>query len=456
MRVAGVTGNTRRVLLGTVAAGAAPALAACGPAGESQQPASQTLQPATVEWRHLASSDAAVQRWGDFADDAKRALAEQRITLNLSFESSQMWEKLQVEFAGGTGPDVVYNQVNWVIPGGVRGIFLQLDDLAKRDKVRREDYNQGAWSSWVWKDRLYAIAYSGFGECVFLYKRLFTAGNVALPKLDWTWDEFLTVAKKLTQGADLQKQFGVVLFHGGDWQLTGSSWMMNNGGKVLSETRDKALFGDDPKSIQGYEWLTDLRLRHGVEPKGAERTPAPTAANPNATLQPMNEGRAAMEIARFSRYGEWIQQLGNGNVEIYPLPIGPAKRRTHAVGTNAWSVGGRSTVKDAAWEVVKWLTGPGGQTGKGARVVPFPALLAGGTSREFLDQYAGTRLKDVVDAWAKDSHDYMVNPDSAEVNPIFNRHSTAAFNGEKTARQALRDAQDEMNVVFGRRPADLR
>ena len=452
----GITGSTRRALLGIAAAGASPALAACRPAGESQQPASRTLQPATVEWRHLASSDAAVQRWGDFANDARAAMAEKRIAVNLNFESTQMWEKLQVEFAGGTGPDVVYNQVSWVIPGGVRGIFLQLDDLAKRDKVRRESYSQGAWDSWVWKNRLYAIAYSGFGECVFLYKKPFTAENVALPKLDWTWDDFLNVAKKLTHGADLQKQFGVVLFHGGDWQLTGSSWMMNNGGKVLSEARDKALFGDDPKSIQAFEWLTDLRIRHGVEPKGAERTPAPTAANPSATLQPMNEGRAAMEIARFSRYGEWIQQLGNGNVEIYPLPIGPAKRRTHAVGTNAWSVGGRSTVKDAAWEVVKWLTGPGGQTGKGGQVVPFPSLLAGGTAKEFLDQYAGTRLKDVVDAWAKDSHDYQVNPDSVEVNPIFNRHSTAAFNGEKTARQALRDAQDEINVVFGRRPADLR
>ena len=453
MRAMGAT--RRAVLFSGMAAATAGVLGACGGA-TVQQPAAQTLQPATVEWRHLASSDAVLQRWGDFGNDVKAALAEKKITVNLNFESTQMWEKLQVEFAGGAGPDVVYNQVSWVIPGGIRGIFLQLDDLVKRDKIKRESYSGGAWDSWVWKNKQYAMAYSGFGECVFLYKKLFTESNVALPKLDWTWDEFLDVAKKLTKGTELQKQFGVVLFHGGDWQLTGSSWMLNNGGKVLSDARDKALFGDDAKSIQAFEWLTDLRLRQGVEPKTTERTPAPTAANPAATAQPMNEGRAAMEIARFSRYSEWIQLLGSGNVEIYPLPAGPAKRRTHAVGTNAWSVGGMSKVKDAAWEVVKWLTGPGGQTGKGGRVVPFPSLLAGGTSPEFLSQYAGTKLKDVVDAWAKDSHDYMVNPDSTEVNPIFNKHSTAAFNGEKTARQALRDAQDEINVVFGRRPADLR
>jgi len=344
--------------------------------------------------------------------------------------------------------------VSWVIPGGVRGIFLQLDDLVKRDKIKRESYSAGAWDSWVWKNKLYAMAYSGFGECAFLYKKLFTESNVALPKLDWTWDDFLAIAKKLTKGEGTSKQFGVVLFHGADWQLTGSSWMMNNGGKVLNDTRDKALFGDDPKSIQGFEWLVDLRLRHGVDPNLEERTVSPS--NPNTRLQPMNEGRAAMEIARFSRYSEWIDMLGKGTVETFPLPSGPAKRRTHAIGTNAWSVGGLSKVKDAGWEVTKWLTGSGGQTGKGARVVPFPSLLAGGTSKEFLDQYAGTHLKDLVDAWAKDSHDYMVNPDSIEVNPIFSKHANAAQNGEKTSRQALRDAQEEINVVFGRRPADLR
>src|SRR5688572_20649457 len=262
------------------ATAAAGILSACG-AGAAQQPESRTVQPATVEWRHLASSDAVVQRWTDFGNDVKAALAEKKITVNLNFESTQMWEKMQVEYAGGSGPDVVYNQVSWVIPGGVRGIFLQLDDLVKRDKVRRESYSAGAWDSWVWKNKLYAIAYSGFGETVFLHKKYFTEANVPLPKLDWTWDDFLDIGKKLTKGSDQQKVFGAVLFHGGDWQLTGSSWMMNNGGKVLNDTRDKALFADDSKSLQAFEWLVDLRVRHGVDPKTSERTPAPTAANPN-------------------------------------------------------------------------------------------------------------------------------------------------------------------------------
>jgi hypothetical protein len=66
------------------------------------------------------------------------------------------------------------------------------------------------------------------------------------------------------------------------------------------------------------------------------------------------------------------------------------------------------------------------------------SAIAGGTSTGFLDRYVGSRLRDVVDVRARDRHGQMVNPDSAGVNPVFIRHSTAAFGGEEPARRALR------------------
>ena len=234
----GISGNPRRIHLGITVAGAAPPPAACGPAGGARRPASRTLPPAMVGGRHLASSGAAGQRRGAFATDAKAPLAGKRITVNQNVESSQRWEKLQGEFAAGTGPDVVRSQGNRVIPGGVRRSFFQLDDLTKRVKVRRDDHSQGAWGAWGWKGTLCAIA--------------------------------------------------------------------------------------------------------------------------------------------------------------------------------------------------------------------------GGASTGFLDRGAGTRLRDVVGARAKYSLGQLANPDSAGANPVFNRHATAAFGGDVTAPQALRDARDELNAGFGRRPADLR
>ena len=36
------------------------------------------------------------------------------------------WDKLQTEFAAGTAPDVTINQMDWVIPGAARGMFVDL------------------------------------------------------------------------------------------------------------------------------------------------------------------------------------------------------------------------------------------------------------------------------------------------------------------------------------------
>lgn len=442
--------NRRRAVWRLLGVASLPSvLAACGqPGNEAGGP---SAPPSVVELRHQGTAEAQVARWTALFGEAQASLP--KIALRHSFESTAYWDKLQVEHAAGTGPDVTYNQVNWYIAGGARGIFQPLDQFMLRDKVKRQAYNKGALESWLWKDRLYGIPYSAIGEAVFLYKKLFREMAVPVPGPAWTWDDLLSAARKLTKGEGTSKQFGVVLFNN-SLQITQGTWILNNGGKILNETRDKALYGDDPKAIEAFQWLVDLRLRHAVEPKPDEQTPDPS--RPAQRLQPMNEGRAAMEIARFSRYNEWIEQLGAENVEILPVPAGPGNRRSSAVGTNAWSVGGHSKTPDAAWEVVKWLTGPQGQGGKNARIASVPALTTAATSKEFLDLYAGTKIQETFDAWAKDSRDYLVNSEATEAWAEHAKQANPALEGLKSARQALKDSADALNVIFARRPADLR
>lgn len=446
----------RRVLVGSGGLAGVGLLAACGVTGNGASAAppssSANAAPVTVELRHNGVSDAQMAKWRPVFEAAQAQLPKY-ITLHATFETDKMWDKLQVEHAGGTGPDVVYNQVNWYITGGVNGIFHSLNTYMARDKVKRESYNPGAMRSWIWKDKVYALPYSAGGETAFLNKRLFQEMALPLPKVTWTWDELLTAAQKLTKGEGLNKQFGVVLFNNA-LQITQGTWMLNNGGQVLNEARDKALYGDDPKSIAAFEWLVNLRVKHGVEPKNEEKTPNPS--KPNTTLQPFNEGRAAIEIGRFSRYNEWIDVLGKDQIEIMPVPVGPSGRRVSAVGTNGWSVGGHTEVPDAAWEVVKWLTGPQGQSGVGADAVGVPALISAASDPQFLKRYAGTKAQQTFAAWSKDSHDYFVNPDATEAWKAHTKEAAAAFDGTKTPREALRDSAAALNIIFDRRPANLR
>src|SRR5688500_6283028 len=41
----------------------------------------------------------------------------------------QYWDKLQTEFAGGNAPDITVNQMDWVVPGASRGMFVDLNPL---------------------------------------------------------------------------------------------------------------------------------------------------------------------------------------------------------------------------------------------------------------------------------------------------------------------------------------
>lgn len=50
------------------------------------------------------------------------------------------WEKLQTQFAGGLAPDLTICNLNWVIPGAARGMFLDVLPYFKRDEIRLDKY----------------------------------------------------------------------------------------------------------------------------------------------------------------------------------------------------------------------------------------------------------------------------------------------------------------------------
>jgi multiple sugar transport system substrate-binding protein len=119
-------------------------------------------------------------------------------------DSLSFGQKLKTMIAGGTPPDVFYLDIEDFAGLAARGELLQLDDYLNRDKneVKPEDFFEAPFNEFRYKGRLYGIA-KDFTTLVLYYNmNLFDKYNVAYPNDNWTWNDFLNAAKKLTKDVD--------------------------------------------------------------------------------------------------------------------------------------------------------------------------------------------------------------------------------------------------------------
>ena len=94
----------------------------------------------------------------------------------------------------------------------------------------------------------------------------FKSAGVALPPTtwtdeNWTWDDFLDAAKKLTKGTN---KWGCMVYLDTGYEQTFS---INNGSPTGIFSADGKKFTlADPKGIEAVEWVTDLTTKYHVQP----------------------------------------------------------------------------------------------------------------------------------------------------------------------------------------------
>ena len=165
-----------------------------------------------------------------------------------------------------------------------------------------------------WKGKLWSIPSQSGGELVLFNKKLFDAKGVKHPNKDWTYDDLIDACRKLNDPAN--NKFALEVGQNG-LHYMGATFVMNFGGKVLNDTRDEALYGDDPISLQGAQLDVDLHQRYRFTPTDAARA---TLATGQRTLE---AEMVAMEINGLFRRATALPVLGQENLDFAPPPKGP-------------------------------------------------------------------------------------------------------------------------------------
>jgi multiple sugar transport system substrate-binding protein len=308
---------------------------------------------------------------------------------------------------------------------------------------------QAEFNSWAWKGKQWGIPFASGGEVVPYNKRLFDQKGVKYPAKDWTYDDFLDTCRRLNDPAN--NRWAVTLVENGLYYI-GATFAYNFGGKVMSDAKDRAVYADDPKSIQGTQLNVDLHTKYGYAP------PAAALATLPAGKRPIEVEMAAMEISGNFRHTNIRAAIGEA-LDYAPPPRGPAAQ-TAAMAGNAWSIMSTSRVKDAAWKVLKWVElTKEGMLSPQIKAIAWPPLIAAADAPEWKDQFKGTRMAEAAKVWETGGRAILVTPDAGDLWGLMDAGTpplNKAFLGEQSVVDAMRESARQVNEVIARRPPEWR
>jgi multiple sugar transport system substrate-binding protein len=184
--------------------------------------------------------------------------AHPNVTINAepgASSTEELLQKLSAGFAGGTYPDISYAFGSWASQLEASGRTLDFAEQVKDPAVEWDELPEAA--------RLTAqptgkkvIAFPALVDNISLIYNttVFDAAGVDYPTEDWTWDDFRSAAKQLTD-PDSQT-YGYAYSVSGTEETTWQFWphLWQNGGSILSEDQKTAKFAEQP-GIDALEFL---------------------------------------------------------------------------------------------------------------------------------------------------------------------------------------------------------
>lgn len=184
---------------------------------------------------------------------------------------------------------------------------------------------------------------------------IMTSAGLTTPQRGWTWDDFATMTKKMTDPS--KHQYG---YQNQNWSLPLYSWMWQGGSEILKNDNGtlQLTIGEKP-AVDTFVYLQNLQLKD----KAFVPIDQTTGANPIG----FDSGNAGI-ITR----GNWNLDLSRDWKFKWDLAY---PQKGLAEGTTGEELGliinKNSPKKDAAWRVLSWVASPEGQKALAATdVVP--------------------------------------------------------------------------------------
>lgn len=258
------------------------------------------------------------------------------------------YDKLLTMIAGGNPPDVMYFSPHYLADWVEKGALKDLNSFIERDSIDLSNFLPVTLEHWNIGGKQY-----GFpdGTAVFLLyynKGLFDKAGVQLPRTDWTWNEFLAAAKKLTQDTNGDGKIDQWGFSAPANLDTLYNWAFLNGASLWNEDMTKSLL-DDPLVVEAFQFYQDLIYRYGV-------TPRPETQDAQGFNEMFESGKIAMTQTGTWMVFWWRKRIGDKfDWRISLLPRGSKDRPAKVISySSAYVMPVNTKHPKEAWEVIKF------------------------------------------------------------------------------------------------------
>lgn len=249
-------------------------------------------------------------------------------------------EWLSGKIIKGEAPDVFF-----VLPEDFSilqksGALKSLDDIIKNDpEFSSEDFYKGAYGFGTIDDIQYALPFEADPELMFVNKTLLEAENIELPTENWTWDDLLNIATKITKDTDgdgVIDQFGIYNYN---WQhtcITNDALPFERSGESCNIQNENV-----QQAVNVIKQLEELKNGASVK------------------VSDFDQGKVAfmpLTLAEYRTYRPYpwsIKKYSNFDWECIPLPRGQRGSNVSTMNTLLMGMNIRTHNEKLAWELLK-------------------------------------------------------------------------------------------------------
>ncbi|GCF07534.1 ABC transporter substrate-binding protein [Dictyobacter arantiisoli] len=339
--------------------------------------------------------------------------------------------KMRANVASNSVPDVFYLQPSMSSAYISAGKLLNLSPYMAQDNVKASDYYAALSNPFVCNaGQVFGLPKDWNSLGVFYNTQMFKDAGLAAPTANWTWSDLQKDAKALTKNAGKSDAtYGLIL--SADLSRFGP-FLLANGGSILNKDGSQVIFNKQA-GVDALNYYDSFFKNNTAT--------LPTTVGATWNGDAFGKQKGAMTIE-----GGWLipslqSTYPEVKYDIAPLPRTASGKQANLTFTNAWAASSSTQHPEAAWELIKYMTGSTVQESQLNAGFALPTLKSLANAPYFATHPG---FKTLFDAASYSYADYYGAQDST-IHTVLSNAIDAVILNKQNAQSALDDAAAKIN-----------